>query len=42
MELFLGEGKKGFRLRKAHKEERVGGKVEFDSKKVSHSVPATI
>ena len=42
MELFPREGKKGFRLRKGHKEERVGGKVEFDSKKVSHSVPATI
>ena len=39
MDLFPGEGKKGFRLRKGHKEERVGGKVEFDSKKVSHSVP---
>ena len=38
MDLFPGEGKKGFRLRKGHKEERVGGKVEF----VSHSVPATI
>ena len=37
MDLFP-EGKKGFRLRKGHKEERVGGKVEFDSKKVSHSV----
>ena len=42
MDLFPGEGKKGFRLRKGHKEERVGGKVEFDSKKVSHSVSATI
>ena len=39
LDLFPGEGKKGFRLRKGHnKEERVGGKVEIDSKKVSHSV----
>ena len=39
MDLFPGEGKKVFHLRKCHKEERVGGKnVEFDSYKVSHSV----
>ena len=38
MDLFPESGKKGFRLRKGHKEERAGGKVEFDSKKVSHSV----
>ena len=32
MDLFPGEGKKVFHLRKCHKD------VEFDSKKVSHSV----
>ena len=42
MDLFPESGKKGFRLRKGHKEERAGGKVEFDSKKVSHSTPAKI